>query len=134
MKLLLKQILTTTNWRSSNETNYYLGLSPTEESSIEAKPTNQRNIMKFDSIEALAEFFKQQGLVLSEQTEEHNSDECIDRDLAELEFKETLLLASVNVNILEVIQNTLNQDAPIRNEQADTLVKLAQVKSILGSC
>ena len=90
--------------------------------------------MKFDSIEALAEFFKQQGLVLSEQTEEHNSDECIDRDLAELEFKETLLLASVNVNILEVIQNTLNQDAPIRNEQADTLVKLAQVKSILGSC
>ena len=106
-----------------------------QESSIEAKPTNQRNTMKFDSIEALAEFFKQQELALSaEPTEEHNSDECINCQLAELEYKETLLLASVNVNILEVIQNTLSQDAPIRNEQADTLVKLAQVKSILGSC
>lgn len=90
--------------------------------------------MKFDSIEALAEFFKQQGLVLSEQTEEYNSDECINCQLDDLESKETLLLASVNVNILEVIQNTLSQDAPIRNEQADTLVKLAQVKSILGNC
>ena len=105
-----------------------------QESSIEAKPTNQRNTMKFDSIEALAEFFKQQGLVLSEQTEEYSSDECTNCQLDDLESKETLLLASVNVNILEVIQNTLNQDAPIRNEQADTLVKLAQVKSILGSC
>ena len=110
-----------------------------QESSIEAKPTNQRNTMNFKSIEALDEFFKQHGLELFSQsiaglTEEHNSDECIDCQLAELESKETLLLASVNVNILEVIQNTLNQDAPIRNEQADTLVKLAQVKSILGSC
>ena len=106
-----------------------------QESSIEAKPTNQRNIMKFDSIEALAEFFKQQGLALSaEPTEEHNSDYCIDCQLDYLESKETLLLASVNVNILEVIQNTLSQDAPIGNEQADTLVKLAQVKHILGSC
>ena len=110
-----------------------------QESSTEAKPTNQRNTMKFDSIETLAEFFKQQGLALyaksiAEQTEEHNSDECIDCQLAELESKESLLLASVNVNILEVIQNTLNQDAPLRNEQADTLLKLAQVKSILGSC
>ena len=106
-----------------------------QESSIEAKPTNQRNTMKFDSIEALAEFFKQQGLALSAKSiAEHNSDECIDCQLAELEYKESLLLASVNVNILEVIQNTLSQDAPIRNEQADTLVKLAQVKSILGSC
>ena len=110
-----------------------------QESSTEAKPTNQRNTMKFESLEELAEFFKQQGLALSaksiaEPTEEHNSDECIDCQLAELKYKETLLLASVNVNILEVIQNTLSQDAPIRNEQADTLVKLAQVKSILGSC
>lgn len=110
-----------------------------QESSTEAKPTNQRNTMNFYSIEALAEFFKQQGLALStksiaEPTEEHNSDECIDCQLDELESRESLLLASVNVNILEVIQNTLNQDAPIRNEQADTLVKLAQVKSILGSC
>ena len=108
-----------------------------QESSTEAKPTNQRNTMKFKSLEELAEFFKQQGLALSaksiaEPTEEHNSDECIDCQLAELESKESLLLASVNVNILEVIQNTLNQDAPIRSEQADTLVKLAQVKSILG--
>ena len=95
--------------------------------------------MKFDSIEALAEFFEQQGLALSaksiaEPTEEHNSDECIDCQLAELGSRETLLLASVNVNILEVIQNTLNQEAPIRNEQADTLLKLAHVKSILGNC
>ena len=110
-----------------------------QESSTEAKPTNQRNIMKFDSIESLAEFFKQQGSVLLSQSiaelvEKHNSKECIDCQLAELEYKETLLLASVNVSILEVIQNTLNQEAPIRNEQADTLLKLAQVKSILGNC
>ena len=105
-----------------------------QESSTEAKPTNQRNTMEFKSLEELAEFFKQQGLALSEQTEEYNSDECINCQLDDLESKETLLLASVNVNILEVIQNTLNQDAPIRNEQADTLVKLAQVKSILGTC
>jgi hypothetical protein len=42
--------------------------------------------------------------------------------------------ANVDNENLEVIQNTLNQDAAIRNEQADTLVKLAQVKSILGNC
>ena len=105
-----------------------------QESSTEAKPTNQRNTMNFESLEDLIEFLKQQGSTTTQSTEEHNSDECIDCQLAELESKETLLLASVNVNILEVIQNTLNQDAPIRNEQADTLVKLAQVKSILGSC
>ena len=105
-----------------------------QESSTEAKSTNQRNTMEFKSLEELAEFFKQQGLALSEQTEEYNSDECIDCQLAELESKESLLLASVNVAILDVMNNTLNQDAPIRNEQADTLVKLAQVKSILGNC
>ena len=105
-----------------------------QESSTEAKSTNQRNTMEFKSLEELAEFFKQQGLALSEQTEEYNSDECIDCQLAELESKESLLLASVNVAILDVMNNTLNQEAPIRNEQADTLVKLAQVKSILGSC
>ena len=104
-----------------------------QESSIEAKLTNQRTIMKFKSLDEIIEFLKQQGST-TQSTEEHNSDECIDCQLAELEYKETLLLASVNVNILEVIQNTLNQDAPIRNEQADTLVKLAQVKSILGNC
>ncbi len=116
-----------------------------QESSTEAKPTNQRNIMKFDSIEALAEFLKGiQSKSDSADTEpitpneagesDDNSNYCIDCQLDYLESKETLLLASVNVNILEVIQNTLNQDAPIRNEQADTLVKLAQVKSILGNC
>ena len=110
-----------------------------QESSIEAKPTNQRNTMKFDSIEALAEFIKQQGLALSaksiaEPTEEDNSDVCLDCQLAELETRESLLLASVNVAILDVMNNTLNQEAAIRNEQADTLVKLAQVKSILGNC
>ena len=60
-----------------------------QESSTEAKPTNQRNIMKFDSNEELAEFFKQQGLALSEQTEEYNSDKCIDCQLAELESNQT---------------------------------------------
>ena len=105
-----------------------------QESSTEAKSTNQRNTMNFESLEDLIEFLKQQGSTTTQSTEEHNSDECIDCQLDELESKESLLLASVNVNILEVIQNTLNQDAPIRNEQADTLVKLAQVKSILGSC
>ena len=104
-----------------------------QESSTEAKPTNQRNTMNFESLEDLIEFLKQQGST-TQSTEKHNSEECIDCQLDELESKESLLLASVNVNILEVIQNTLNQDAPIRNEQADTLVKLAQVKSILGSC
>lgn len=105
-----------------------------QESSTEAKSTNQRNTMNFESLEDLIEFLKQQGSTTTQSTEEHNSDECIDCQLDELESKESLLLASVNVNILEVIQNTLNQDAPIRNEQADTLVKLAQVKSILGNC
>ena len=104
-----------------------------QESSTEAKPTNQRNTMNFESLEDLIEFLKQRGST-TQSTEEHNSDECIDCQLDELESKESLLLASVNVNILEVIQNTLNQVAPIRNEQADTLVKLAQVKSILGNC
>ena len=99
-----------------------------QESSTEAKPTNQRNTMNFESLEDLIEFLKQQGST-TQSTEER-----IDCQLTALESRETLLLASVNVNILEVIQNTLNQDAPIRNEQADTLVKLAQVKSILGSC
>ncbi len=103
-----------------------------QESSIEAKPTNQRNTMNFESLDDLIKFLKQQGST-TQSTEEHNSDECIDCQLAELETRESLLLASVNVNILEVIQNTLNQDTPIRNEQADTLLKLAQVKSILGN-
>lgn len=113
-----------------------------QESSIEAKPTNQRNIMNFESIDDLIEYLRmnqpKSDSVGVEQPIEPNteggSDYCIDCHLAELESKETLLLASVNVNILEVIQNTLSQDAPIRNDQADTLVKLAQVKSILGSC
>ena len=104
-----------------------------QESSTEAKPTNQRNTMKFESLEDLIKFLKQQTST-TQSTEEHNSDECIDCQLAELESKESLLLASVNVAILDVMMNTLNQEAAIRNEQADTLVKLAQVKSILGSC
>ena len=114
-----------------------------QESSTEAKPTNQRNTMKFESIEALAEFFKQQGLVLFYQSiaelvekpiepdAEGGSDECTDCQLDELESKETLLLANVNVAILDVMMNTLNQESAIRNEQADTLVKLAQVRTML---
>ena len=116
-----------------------------QESSTEAKPTNQRNTMTFNSLDELAEFFKgiqsksdsagTEPITSDERGEsDHNSDECIDCQLDYLESKETLLLANVNVAILEVIQNTLNQDEPIRNEQADTLLKLAQVKSILGNC
>ena len=65
---------------------------------------------------------------------EGDSDYCVNCQLDELETRESLLLASVNVAILDVMNNTLNQEAAIRNEQADTLVKLAQVKSILGNC
>ena len=105
-----------------------------QESSTEAKSTNQRNTMNFESLEDLIEFLKQQGSTTTQSTEEHNSDECIDCQLDELKTRESLLLASVNVAILDVMNNTLNQEAAIRNEQADTLLKLAQVKSILGSC
>ena len=114
-----------------------------QESSTEAKPTNQRNTMNFESIDDLIEFLKQQSPKAESvgNTEpftpdiEADSDYyCIDCQLDELESKESLLLANVNVAILDVMMNTLNQDAPIRNEQADTLVKLAQVKSILGNC
>ncbi len=114
-----------------------------QESSIEAKPTNQRNIMQFESLEEVLDYIRRNlstsGSVdttepFPQSAEEHNSDVCIDCQLDELETRESLLLAHVNVAILDVMNNTLNQEAPIRNEQADTLVKLAQVKSILGSC
>lgn len=114
-----------------------------QESSIEAKQTNQRNIMQFESLEEILDYIRRNlstsGSVdttepFPQSAEEHNSDVCIDCQLDELETRESLLLAHVNVAILDVINNTLNQDAPIRNEQADTLVKLAQVKSILGNC
>ena len=101
-----------------------------QESSTEAKPTNQRNTMNFESLEDLIEFLKQQTSI-TQSTEEHNSDECIDCQLDYLESKETLLLANVNVAILDVMMNTLNQESAIRNEQADTLVKLAQVRTML---
>ena len=65
--------------------------------------------------------------------EECASEDCLECQLAYLDNKETLLLANVSVAILDVMMNTLNQEAPIRNEQADTLVKLAQVRSLLGN-
>ena len=114
-----------------------------QESSIEAKQTNQRNIMQFESLEEVLDYLRRNlstsGSVdttepFTQSAEEHNSDVCLDCQLAELETRESLLLASVNVAILDVMNNTLNQEAAIRNEQADTLVKLAQVKSILGNC
>ena len=113
-----------------------------QESSNEAKQTNQRNIMKFKSLDDVIAFIKQQeskgstGEPVTDGSIElpHSTDECLDCKLAQLSQEETILLAEVNVNILTVINNTLSQDTPIRNEQADTLVKLAQVKSILGSC
>ena len=113
-----------------------------QESSNEAKSTNQRNIMKFKSLDDVIAFIKQQeskgstGEPVTDGSIElpHSIDECLDCKLAQLSQEESILLAEVNVNILTVINNTLNQDAPIRNEQADTLVKLAQVKSILGGC
>lgn len=113
-----------------------------QESSNEAKQTNQRNIMLFKSLDDVIAFIKQQeskgstGEPVTDGSIElpHNTDECLDCKLAQLSQEETILLAEVNVNILTVINNTLNQEEAIRNEQADTLVKLAQVKSILGSC
>ena len=116
-----------------------------QESSTEAKLTNQRNTMKFESIDDLIEYLRMnQPKSDSADTEpitpneagesDDTSDYCIDCQLDYLESKETLLLAHVNVAILDVMNNTLNQEAAIRNEQADTLVKLAQVKSILGNC
>lgn len=113
-----------------------------QESSNEAKQTNQRNIMKFKSLDDVIAFIKQQeskgstGEPVTDGSIElpHSTDECLDCKLAQLSQEESILLAEVNVNILTVINNTLSQDTPIRNEQADTLVKLAQVKSILGNC
>ena len=114
-----------------------------QESSIEAKQTNQRNIMQFESLEEVLDYLRRNlstsGSVdttepFTQSAEEHNSDVCIDCQLDELKTRESLLLAHVNVAILDVMNNTLNQEAAIRNEQADTLVKLAQVKSILGNC
>ena len=111
-----------------------------QESSTEAKPTNQRTIMTFKSLEEVFDYIRRQqsksdsvGIEPTTSDEYHNSEDCLDCQLADLDNKETLLLANVNVAILEVIQNTLNQEAPIRNEQADTLVKLAQVRSLLGN-
>ena len=116
-----------------------------QESSIEAKQTNQRNAMEFKSLEDIFEYIRMhqpksdsagtEPITPNEAGEsDDNSDECIDCQLYYLESKETLLLANVNVAILDVMMNTLNQESAIRNEQADTLVKLAQVKYILGNC
>ena len=113
-----------------------------QESSNEAKQTNQRNIMLFKSLDDVIAFIKQQeskgstGEPVTDGSMElpHSTDECLDCKLAQLSQEESILLAEINVNILTVINNTLSPDTPIRNEQADTLVKLAQVKSILGSC
>ena len=116
-----------------------------QESSTEAKQTNQRNTMEFKSLEDIFEYIRMhqpksdsagtEPITPNEAGEsDDNSDECIDCQLDYLETRESLLLAHVNVAILDVMNNTLSQEAAIRNEQADTLVKLAQVKSILGSC
>ena len=116
-----------------------------QESSTEAKPTNQRNAMEFKSLEDIFEYIRMhqpksdsagtEPITPNEAGEsDDNSDECINCQLYYLESKETLLLANVNVAILDVMMNTLNQESAIRNEQADTLLKLAQVKSILGNC
>lgn len=112
-----------------------------QESSTEAKPTNKRNIMQFKSLEEVFDYIRGQqskgstGEPIESINElPHSTDECLDCKLAQLSQEESILLAEVNVNILTVINNTLNQAEAIRNEQADTLVKLAQVKSILGNC
>jgi hypothetical protein len=107
-----------------------------QESSTEAKPTNQRNTMKFDTLEEVFDYIRQHS---KESTAEpadnsetqHGLEDCLDCRLAQIEELDTLLLANVNVSILEVINNTLNQEAPIRNEQADTLLKLTQVRTML---
>ena len=94
--------------------------------------------MNFKSLEDIFEYIRMnQPKSDPVGTESITSDEdpdCLDCQLTHLEDTETLLLANVNVAILDVMMNTLNQEAPIRNEQADTLLKLAHVKSILGNC
>ena len=112
-----------------------------QESSIEAKPTNQRTIMNFKSLEDVFDYIRRNqptsesaGTESVTSEEDHNSEDCVDCQLEYLDQRATLLLANVNVAILDVMNNTLNQEAPIRNEQADTLVKLAQVRSLLGDC
>lgn len=111
-----------------------------QESSTEAKSTNQRNIMNFKSLEDIFEYIRMNqpkpdsaGTESITPNEEGASEDCLECQLADLDNKETLLLANVSVAILDVMLNTLNQEAPIRNEQADTLVKLAQVRSLLGN-
>ena len=96
--------------------------------------------MNFKSLEDIFEYIRMNqpkpdstGTEPTASDEDHNSEDCLDCQLADLDNKETLLLANVSVAILDVMMNTLNQEAPIRNEQADTLVKLAQVRSLLGN-
>ena len=111
-----------------------------QESSTEAKSTNQRSTMNPISLEDIFEYIRMNqpkpdsaGAKSITPDEEDNSEDCLECQLADLDNKETLLLANVNVAILDVMMNTLNQEAPIRNEQADTLVKLVQVRSLLGN-
>lgn len=102
-----------------------------QESSTEAKPTKQRNTMQFESLDDIFDYLKQQSKEPTEPELTNDSEDCLDCRLEQLEQLDTLLLANVNVSILEVIQNTLNQEQPIRNEQADTLLKLTQVRTML---
>lgn len=108
-----------------------------QESSNEAKPTNQRNIMQFNSLEEVFDYIRRQqdiGTQLDSGSAggtQHGPEECLDCKLAQLDQAETILIASVCVNALEVIQNTLQQSEAIRSEQADTLVKLAQLRNLL---
>ena len=102
-----------------------------QESSTEAKPTNQRNTMKFTSLEEVFDYIRQQQQAKEPKAAQPDSEDCLNCRLEQLEQLDTLLLANVNVSILEVINNTLTQEAPIRNEQADTLLKLTQVRTML---
>jgi hypothetical protein len=101
-----------------------------QESSTEAKPTNQRNIMKFTSLEEVFDYIRQQQ-AKEPKAAQPDSEDCLNCRLEQLEQLDTLLLANANVSILEIINNTLNQEQPIRNEQADTLLKLTQVRTML---
>ena len=69
-----------------------------QESSIEAKSTNQRNIMNFKSLEDVFDYIRRNqptsesaGTESVTSEEDHNSEDCVDCQLADLDNKETLL-------------------------------------------
>lgn len=98
---------------------------------LPSQHTNQRNIMNNITNSDLLELINQLQAIVEEPESTDEQDECTECTLERLNELESILLANNNIHILEVINNTLMQEAPIRNEQADTLLKLAQLRVLL---